>query len=388
MAKAKKAKKKRRKVLKHDGGRKRKKREANLLTLFPDYRKKAFLGKSTQETNQYVQELSEAYLHKGLVLYLGAGVSISIGLPSWLELIRSLTVMMMTRKVRSAIDSTKGLSEEKYWDAIRKIQQSFEKEADLERPTLVMARAIKDEFDTELPSMIAMFLYRRIWRWRYKFFKGQRKEEGKVRALSSELLDSVVKIARAVRDVHGVQAIVNYNFDDLVDEKLREENVMCKTVRSGRDKVPTGVLPCYHVHGVIPFSDFLERRKINRTATGNLVFSEDEYHKEYSDPYKWSNMTQVSLLGRYTGLFIGLSMEDPNLRRLIDVTHRQYPEIQNYAILPRKHLLSKSGDSNKTVQRNLFERVESTSFLKIGVRVIWVDGAEQIPKVIRNICTM
>jgi hypothetical protein len=47
----------------------------------------------------------------------------------------------------------------------------------------------------------------------------------------------------------------------------------------------------------------------------------------------------MSLLGRYTGLFVGLSMEDPNIRRLIDVTHRQYPENLNYALLPRKRPL-------------------------------------------------
>jgi hypothetical protein len=81
------------------------------------------------------------------------------------------------------------------------------------------------------------------------------------------------------------------------------------------------------------------------------VFSEDEYHAEYSDPYKWSNMTQMSLLGRYPGLFVGLSLEDPNIRRLIDVTHRQYPENANYAILPRKNRLKGQTDGNDAVMR-------------------------------------
>jgi hypothetical protein len=96
-------------------------------------------------------------------------------------------------------------------------------------------------------------------------------------------------------------------------------------------------------------------------------------------------MTQMSLLGRYTGLFVGLSMEDPNIRRLIDVTHRQYPEISNYAILPRKKSLAKSKDTKQGVLRNLFENVETSSFAKIGVRVLWVDSFDEIPVVLKKI---
>jgi hypothetical protein len=132
---------------------------------------------------------------------------------------------------------------------------------------------------------------------------------------------------------------------------------------------------------------FVWRGFARNASYGNFVFSEDEYHAEYSDPYKWSNMTQISLLGRYTGLFVGLSLEDPNIRRLVDVTHRQYPEGHNYAILPRKRQLSGTRDTKGCVLRNLFEQVETSSFEKIGIRVIWVDSFEDIPCVLREICT-
>jgi hypothetical protein len=204
---------------------------------------------------------------------------------------------------------------------------------------------------------------------------------------SSPLLDAIVALARAERDVKGVQAIINYNYDSLVDDTLARENVRCITVTSGRDKVPPGALPCYHVHRVLRFEDFVKVGAFRKPSIGNFVFSEDEYHSEYSDPYKWSNMTQISLLGRFSGLFVGLSMEDPNIRRLIDVTHRQYPEISNYAVLVRKKSLSRCPDSNQTLLRNLFEGVETSSFGKIGVKVIWVDRYEDIPPLLRSICT-
>jgi len=274
---------------------------------------------------------------------------------------------MMSRKVNTAIAALKDLSEEQKFRAFIAIQDDVLNEADYDKPILMMARSIKDEFgDALLAQSLATNLYRGIVRRRSfpaRSAKAKRKTSATARILrSSALLDSIVALARAERDVNGVQAIVNYNFDDLVEETLRTQNVRCKTVLSGRDRVPQGTLPCYHVHGVIPLQDFeawLAKRRLNPSksrleAKGNFVFSEDEYHAEYSDAYRWSNMTQMSLLGRYTGLFVGLSMEDPNIRRLIDVTHRQYPEISNYAILTRRQSLARSKDTKQGVLRNLF----------------------------------
>jgi hypothetical protein len=365
----------------------------SLVTLFPEYRKKAYFGGVSAQNEAYKEELREAYLHKGLIVYVGAGVSRSVGLPSWAELIHSLTVAMMTQKVESAMGTLGDIVKEKYWEAFLKIRKDFEKSADIDKPILMMARAIKDEIGGRLAYAIARTLYPRSFRWwgrrRQRLDEarraGKRARSGRTLP-SSELLDELVSLSRAERDIRGVQAIVNYNYDDVLDEKLREQSVSCVTVRSGRDRIPRGALPCYHVHGVLPLGMVDDPKAFRKKGNiGNFVFSEDEYHSEYSDPYKWSNMTQISQLGRYTGLFVGLSMEDPNIRRLIDVTHRQYPEIRNYAILPRKFSLAKAKDSKECVLRNLFEHVESESFQKIGVSVIWVDSYERIPEFIRSI---
>jgi SIR2-like domain len=369
--------------------------QASLQSLFPDFRLRKFRESSLQRRDANIRELHEAYLHRGLVLYVGAGVSLSLGLPSWPELIRALSVTMMSRRVETAIDTLKDLPEEQKWERLSTLQVQVEKRADSDKPILLMARAVKDELRERLPSAIARTLYRPVFRalWAYGREEDDHRSKKYRPAVlhrrpllpSSDLLDAIVALARAERDVQGVQAIVNYNFDDLLDEKLREQHVKCRTVLSGRDVVPQGTLPSYHVHGLISSREFGRRRRVAR-AQGNLVFSEDEYHAEYSDPYRWSNMTQMSLLGRYTGLFVGLSLEDPNIRRLIDVTHRQYPENLNYAILPRKRPLGDVRDNNDTVMKNLFEEVESNSFDRIGVRVIWVDSHEEIPRLLKRVC--
>lgn len=362
---------------------------ADLLTLFPDYRKPAFQRSVDERTVEYLKELREAYLHVGLALYVGAGVSRSIGLPSWSELIRALTLAMMTRKVQSAFATLGTFKEEKYWEAVAKIQEDVEKSVDYDRPMLMMARAIKDELKDELPFAITRMFSRHLRRScmmaRHHDDPIMLKSQSHVPY--SPLLNALVCLARSERDTKGVQAIINYNYDDTLDTAMRDGNVRCVSVKSGKDRVPQGDLPCYHVHGVLPVMASGHMGIPTRNGGyGNFVFSEDEYHAEYSDPYRWSNMTQISLLGQYTGLFVGLSLEDPNIRRLIDVTHRQYPESHNYAILPRKCPLARSKDTKGTVLRNIFEQVETSSFEKIGMRVIWVDSFEAMPSILHKIC--
>jgi len=294
---------------------------------------------------------------------------------------------MMIGRVRSAIAGLGGLKEEEYWKTILAIQEDLEGETDYDKPILMMARAIKDQLGKTLSFEVARNLYRHLSRRKEAYYSARYQSEPGLRVPTSPLVNAIVALARSERDVKGVQGIVNYNFDDLLDEKLRRDKVKCVTVKSGHDKIPVGYLPCYHVHGVLSSKSFFDRRGYQQQgSTGNFVFSEDEYHEEYSDPYKWSNMTQMSLLGKYTGLFIGLSMEDPNIRRLIDATHRQYPDIPNYSILTRRTPLTRCADSKRTVLRNLFEDVETSSFAKIGVKIIWVDNYEQIPRAVSRIC--
>jgi hypothetical protein len=362
-----------------------------LFTLFPDYRKGEFCRRSKEKRKSIVSQLRETYRRKGIVLYLGSGVSCSVGLPSWPELVRRLTLILMHRRTYKVVSSTGG---EEWWTyyikALSQVTKTFQHLDKTEKPILMVARAVKDDLGGNLLYYIGAQLYARLFdshakgteRWKRLRDRGS----SAITLPSSPLVDSVVALARSERDVEGVKAIVNYNFDDLVDARLRRENVRCTTVRTGQDKIGDGSLPCFHVHGVIPIDSFLRRKPLTKRVTGNLVFSEDEYHQEYADAYRWSNMTQVGFMARYTGLFVGLSMEDPNLRRLIDVAHRQYPEMSSYAILPRKKPLSSCGDSRRVILQNLIEEVESNSFERIGVHVVWVDSYDEVPKVIQQIC--
>jgi hypothetical protein len=371
---------------------------SDLRTVFPELRQRRYAEREAERRSKLIAELRGAYEHKGLVLYVGAGVSRSIGLPTWPELIRSLTVRMMTRKVESAIALLAPLQDEQRWKFLESVTDDLDEQELDQKPILMLARSIKEQMKDRLPGAIASILYRRST---MRFSRSLGSPVSKRRELrsrlsrgaesppSSALMDALVGLARAERDARGVQSIITYNYDDLLEENLLFKNVRCTTALSGSQRIPDGSLPVYHVHGLVSVRDYAEFLKSDRSkqisARGNFVFSEDEYHAEYSDPYKWSNMTQISHLGKNIGLFVGLSMQDPNLRRLIDVTHKQYPENFNFAILRRPTSLSDSSDSKQTLLRNMFEEVETQSFEKIGVRAIWVDSHEEVAAILQEV---
>lgn len=138
-----------------------------------------------------------------------------------------------------------------------------------------------------------------------------------------ELSACIWAIARS-----GVRHVCNFNFDDLLVEAIQTDGREC--VIATPDEAfcsQDGITTVYHLHGVLPrlFRD-------GELDSAKIIFSEDDYHNLYSDPYSWANIAQLSLLTTKSVLFIGLSMQDPNLRRLIDKARSRGFMNQHFAI--------------------------------------------------------
>ena len=107
----------------------------------------------------------------------------------------------------------------------------------------------------------------------------------------------------------------------------------------------------YHVHGYLP-SNFLEESK-----EPNLIFTEEDYHRVYRDSYSWSNLAQLSALRENTCLFIGCSLTDPNLRRLLDVAARNGENPRHYAFLKKNKI--KETRNGERVNKEILELYQS-----------------------------
>ena len=128
----------------------------------------------------------------------------------------------------------------------------------------------------------------------------------------------------------------------------------------------------------------------------SLVFAEEGYHRLFGDPYSWSNLVQLGLLRDATCLMIGLSLTDPNLRRLLEVSAKRNEKFYHYAILPRlnidKFVVAKTGlpaikARPAAVERFLtvHHQLQEDLFAELRVKIIWIEDFSEIPPLINSL---
>lgn len=318
-----------------------------------------------EKRDAIIQEAKEVVGKGNCVLFLGAGVGKSAKMPSWNELLKDL--MGEVKKLKGeTLDAFKELSSH----VLDECGNSY----------LVMCRylqtAIKLHDDNvKFSDLIQKHLY-------------GKKEP-------SKLLDDLANIVQQRK----TEEVLTYNFDDLLEQYLiklgLQEGKDFITISKDAEISGNEMLPIYHVHGVIP----------EKGPSDIVVFSEEEYHKRYSNPFHWSNIEQLHALSRKHCFFIGLSMTDPNLRRLLDAA-RQINQTDNechYAFLKRQKLeeycLANMLDACKYVhisgslidkkkQQDIYSlnyTVIECIFRDLGVKVIWFEDFDDLPSLIEEV---
>jgi hypothetical protein len=246
-----------------------------------------------------------------VVLILGAGVSASSGLPTWNELMSKIcqiffyhwqfqinhgwtTVVRPPRKLSIAFTEPEG-------DNILALGADFARD----NPVLA-AQQIKNCIrDLDWIWLVRKCLYG---------------EFDSKETHHSLLIDRL----NALHAAGCVQAIVNYNYDSVFEDFLSAQSVRYKVLYDSQQQGRPGFLPIYHVHG------YLKRGGGPKTT---IVLAEDDYHQQLDLPYSWANLLQSSFLIGSTCLFVGTSLTDPNLRRLLRsafAVGRRF----HYALLP------------------------------------------------------
>lgn len=273
-------------------------------------------------------------------LFLGAGVSMSANLPCWWNLLAGM---------------------------IDRCKQRMFKEADLDQLTRVCYN-----------SSIVMGRFIRM------MMECKSNEEGFYQCLhdalyngidsfTSPLITEICNLIQSKRQ--QAQGIITYNFDDVMERALRERGIGNYSV-FGQNQ-PQHLFPIYHVHGFIPYANKDDIRSVP-------VLSEEEYHRVYASSYIWSNVEQLHALSRTTCIFIGLSMTDPNLRRLLDIAIQDSEnDPRHFVFLPR---ISEFGtDKNAEAKNNEAMKIQKQIFLELGLRTIWYRDYNELPKLLKNL---
>lgn len=321
----------------------------------------ALRSKETDEERQrrrraHIEGLKAAYRRQDMMLFLGAGVSKDAGIPLWAGIINEMLIHMISAKTK----------EKKLSSAEQKILCKLAYDNKEDSP-LTQMRYIRSAFsDEEYYRIVHGILYAREAN------------------MDSPLLSAIAKISAPHRSYNGIKGIVTYNFDDLLERKFEEKEIEYNTVSCENDMALNDKLNIYHVHGYLPgdFSNFAK--------DPGLVFSEEDYHRVYRDAYSWSNLVQLNAFRDNTCVFVGCSLTDPNLRRLLDVAARKGESSRHYAFLQRKNISARAGKKERHKELlDLYEQIDDYIregyFRELGLNIIWFDEFSEIPEILLGI---
>ena len=331
-----------------------------------------------------LRALHAAWTRRELVLFVGAGASIPYGVPSWKSLVLELLF--------DQAESTRRLGP--MWPHYRRAVASWMTDYFAYDP-LVLARLVEhsstkregagaDGEVTHFLERVREHLYARLH----------------VPA-SRTLLRSVGDLL--ARPDAGVPAVVTFNFDDLLEAELDERRVPFVRI-AGPDRLAGAGVRVLHVHGFVP--------RQGPIARAPMVFTEPDYHRLTESMFHWGLSEIVEALRRRTVLFLGLSMSDPSLRRLLDAS-RNAPIPPHYQVQKRhavdaRALAAAMADVERrarlyadqmgtgydeakrpdeladavhaaVAQADTYDR---EVFESMGVKTIWVDSFEHIPAIV------
>lgn len=296
----------------------------------------------TDSRRIHTEKLRETLRGGRLSLVCGAGVSVEAGVPAWGELLIRLLGRMMER-----------ISKDHSLRIEAKAAAEFQRRH--ESSSLILGKYLKINLGRDFQSEMRDALYAS-------------------NPTSSPLIESVVRLSRPQRSGKPLDSIITFNFDSLIEENLDASSIPNHPIFSEAVNHGSHELPIYHVHGYLP-------RSGEPPPEGELVFSEDAYHSQFLDPFSWSNLVQLNKLTQSTCLFVGISLTDPNMRRLLDVAWRKNPDkaLSHYII--KKIPKFSDGDVLDEVSKLLEEQDANA----LGLNVVWFDEFSEVPRFLDDV---
>lgn len=282
-----------------------------------------------------------AWAERRLALFLGAGASLAYGVPTWKDLVVELLFEQSAAAAR-----LRG-----FQPAERRALAAWLAEYFGYDP-VVLARVVKNEIGKrarragasaeEAEARFLESVRRRLW------------VDRRAPAGPTTLTAVADLLERGVREGR-IPGVVTFNFDDLLEQELARRGVEHAPVWNARRFARRG-LPVFHPHGFLPEAGEVP-------ADQDLVFSEDEYHDLTGSIFHWAATEITSLLRHATVLFLGLSMSDPNLRRLLDASYTS-GDIPQHWHVQRRHRVPDG--ERKAVLREIARRAAKARTLLGG----------------------
>lgn len=311
---------------------------------------------SASERN-LIADARVAFSQCGVALFLGAGVSMSAGLPAWGALLKKI----MTQETKSLEKDFAFVSEQcfnSYIIAARYIKELLRRNSGgISETDACLSQRFKELIRNEL--------YRE---------KVDMNESSAKYPLIYVIGEMIARNRETKSDKQNskpnVDCVITYNYDTLIEEELKHRGIEYVSIYEN-NRGFKGDFPIYHVHGLLPQDD-------NEVVDAEIVISEEQYHNSYKEAYNWVTVEQLHALRSKTCFFIGLSMSDPNLRRLLDLA-KDTNGVQrpHYVFLQDQTMSAYYSDENKKVIEKMMNG--------FGLNVIWYNEHKELPGILQQV---
>jgi hypothetical protein len=328
--------------------------------------------------------LQTAYREHGIVLVLGAGVSYDSGLPNWPGLLE---------RVADSLGDREGLFGDLQRSGIPLEVVASILQEECRRRSSGSSRSGRGKFIDDVRAALyqefPFFSVGVAKTNRRKFVRNVRTSNTTLRAVAS-LCARRKREDRTYAPNPRVRAVVTFNLDGVLQAYVyaRYEKRLLRTVERASAQAFTGRINVYHMHGFLRFDRWVNDPA--KEAPDAVVLTEQDYFNFFGDPTSLFNYTFLYLLREWPCLFVGLSMRDENIRRLLHVSTTERVRgmknagwkrdridreaLRHFAILRRSDA-SRSDDADRAFEASL---------RPLGTSVLWIDDYAEIPSQFRE----
>jgi hypothetical protein len=175
----------------------------------------------------------------------------------------------------------------------------------------------------------------------------------------------------ALRRVFGDQLrLMTLNYDDLIEQALRDEDLVPLTLATAEHRISAGHVPVFHLHG------YLGRDG----AAGQLILSEGDYQGMQLGT-AWQDDLVRNALRDSTLVFVGTSLIDPNILRYLHAVADE-PGGEHFAIFVRQGVYGPDAPAGLPEAR---ERALVCRWQQVGVTPVFVDHYTDVAQVLAEI---
>ncbi len=310
------------------------------------FKKNELVNNEDSDVDEKISILKSALIENQLTLVCGAGISRDSSIPTWNELL--INILNEIYSNEQSLNTDNNVTAE----ALLSL---------MPQSNLILGKylkiILKDDFDKTVQKHL------------YLNYNSFYEHEPVNPNLETNIMNAIVELSRPKRRGKQLESIITFNFDDLIEDALSNHSIEHVTIWKEGQVYGMDALPIFHVHGFLPNKKNFEEP--------NLVFSEESYHSQFIDPYSWSNLIQLNTFSTNVCLFIGLSLSDPNLRRLLDISWRRNQRCKHYIVVKKSPQKNRADE----IATMLFEQDANS----LGLNVIWCSDFSEIPGILLRI---